>query len=48
MPSGAYARPEPVPATFGGLVTQARAVGETRRAKAAGVDGGGVPITFGR
>jgi hypothetical protein len=44
VPRGVYQRPEPAPATFGALVAQARAVGEARRAKAAGVEGGGASL----
>lgn len=43
MPSGVYRRErrEPPVATFGGLVAQARAVGEARQQQAEGVEGAG-------
>ncbi len=44
MPKGDYERRGPVVASFTGLIAQAKAVGEARRAKAAGVEGSGASL----
>ncbi len=48
MATGVYerlaTRPQPVPVSFSGLVTQAKAVGEARRAKAAAIEGGSASL----